>query len=219
MNKEITIVIADDHLICRQGLKQVLETVKEFKVIGEAGNGRALVEMCALLKPAVVITDRLMPGMDGLMAIRQIIKMPYVPALLVMSVMEEEMDAYEALAAGAQGYLQKAAQRNEIKEAIETVLYSNRYYCSIKSEWLLSLIKQYPYPLMPVEQTAFTDREMEVMQLLQEQMTSGEIGEELFISSKTVNGHRNQLLKKTGSKNVIGIVLYAIKNRLIKLSK
>lgn len=216
MKKEIKIVIADDHEIWRKGMIQVLHTIAGLKVLGEAEDGVELLQQCKRWMPDLVFTDIKMPGMDGMQAIQEILQSNIPPAIIAMSMIEDEMAVYDVLASGAKGYLVKNAKRYEIQQAIEAVMETDRYYCVFENQYLATLIKHYTYPQLPADSKQFTLRELEVMEGIVEQLTSEEIGQRLFISPQTVNGHRNNLLKKTGAKNAIGIILYGIKNRLIK---
>lgn len=214
--KEIKIVIADDHEVWRKGMIQVLHSIPGITVVAEAEDGVELLQQCKTWLPDLVITDIKMPGLDGTHAIKSILQTGMPPFIIAMSMIEEEMEIYDILVSGAKGYLVKNAKRYEIKECIEAVISTSRYYCYFENSYLAKLLKDCTYPHLPADSRQFTQREIEVMGGLVNQLTSEEIGEQLFISTQTVNGHRNNLIRKTKSKNIVGVILYGIRNRLIK---
>lgn len=216
MKKQTKIIIADDHEVWRKGMVEVLHSINGLQVVAECGDGLELLKLCSKWHPDLVITDLKMPLMDGSNAIKEMINNEPSPVIIAMSMVEEEMEIYDVLASGAKGYLVKNAKRYEIKSAVEAVMNSDSYYCRFQNMRLATLLKENRYPNLPVHHKQFTEREKEVLEGMSRQLTSEEIAEKLFISPMTVNGHRNNLLKKTGSRNVIGVILYAIKNRLIK---
>lgn len=216
MKQMINIVIADDHLVWRKGIIPLLEDMKGFRVIGEAADGAALLDLCIRLQPQIVITDIKMPGMDGYTAIQQVRQLPMAPAIIAMSALEEEADIYDSMVKGAKGYLGKHALKHEIQETIERVLFSDHYVYPFRNKHFCKVIATHTFPNLPVRNNMFTTRELQVMEKIAEQKTSKEIAEDLFISPKTVIFHRDKLMKKTGSTSAMGILLFGIRNRLIK---
>ncbi|RYF91426.1 MAG: response regulator transcription factor [Chitinophagaceae bacterium] len=211
MRKKITLVIADDHLIARKGLVQVLEAMEQYTIAGEAENGIELLNLCREKNPDVVITDIRMPGMNGFEAIKQIRLLPQPPAILALSVLEE-MEIYELLAAGANAYLDKNARHHEFRETIAAILESKQYYYNFRDAYLKELLASHAYPNLPPATEKFTSRELELMKGLSEGKSISALSKELFITPSTVKYHRNKLYEKTGAKNFIGLLLYIAKN-------
>ncbi|RYF81974.1 MAG: response regulator transcription factor [Chitinophagaceae bacterium] len=212
--KILTVVIADDHEIFLKGLKQTLEEMEGFQVLAVAGNGIELVAQCRLHQPDIVFTDIKMPGLNGPAATRQIMELLPQTIVLALSMYEDDHTIIDILTAGARGFIKKGARSAEIAAAVKQLSSDDRYYCGSGSVALHSLIKKYSYKRLPVNALLCTKREREVIQLLCEGFSTNEIAEKLFITPTTVSGHRSSLLKKTGSKNTPGILLYAFQNGL-----
>jgi len=217
MNNPVNIVLADDHPYFRSGFRETLESFPRFKVKGEASNGMELLGLCNKLQPELVITDLMMPVMDGTSAIAALRKLKYPPVIIALTAVENDADRYATLVGGAKGYLHKAVRRQELQEAIETVIDSDHYYCCFDNEELNGFLKKFNYPNLPKRHSPFTSRELEVWHLLKDEKTSADIGRELFISPQAIKYHRNNLLKKTGAKNTVGLILYGLKHKILKL--
>jgi len=215
----LRVVIADDHEIYRDGLKMVLKKEKWVNVVGEACNGKQLVHLVRKLEPDVIITDIVMPEMDGIEAMKEIMTINPKACAIALSMFNEDTMIVEMLEAGALGYLLKNAEKEEIIEAIKSVFKSQPYYCKTTSARLVSLISKSrfnPYRNHPVLQ--FTDREIALVKLICTEKTSKEISEELFLSSRTIEGYRTRLMQKMGVKSTAGIVVYAIKTGMFKVA-
>lgn len=219
MNETLTIVLADDHPYFRKGFKEALECFPRFNVVGEADNGKELLDLCKTLQPALVFTDLKMPEMDGLTAIKQLRKEKNAPHIIILTSLENDADRYETLIAGAKGFLPKAVRLAELNAAVDVVVNSPYYYCCFDSAILNNLLKQHVYPDLPQQFLQFTTRELEIWEMLKQEKTSVEIGQELFITPEAVKFHRNNLLQKTGSRNSIGLILYGIKHKIIKVKE
>jgi two-component system, NarL family, response regulator NreC len=213
---DIRIVIADDHEIFRDGFKLMLSRQPDIKVVGEAENGKELIELTAQLQPHVIITDVKMPIMDGIEATRYLSQHEPDIGIISLSMFDEEQLIIDMLEAGAKGYLVKNADKNEVIEGIKTVYGGDPFYCkhtSIKLAQMIATSKFNPRKKNNGK-AEFNERETEIVILICKQYTNKEIGEQLFLSPRTVEGYRLKIQEKMDVKNIAGLVIYAIKNRL-----
>jgi DNA-binding NarL/FixJ family response regulator len=218
MYAPIKIVIADDHEIFREGFKLLLKNQQEVQLVGEADNGRELLDIAAQQQPDIVITDIKMPVVDGIEACKAIkMKFPHMQ-VIALSMFNEDNLIVDMLEAGARGYLLKNTNKHELLQAVRAVYEGSTYYCMATSGKLTRMIaesKFNPYRNQPVKK--FTPREMEIIKLMCEQHTNKEIATLLRLSIRTVESHREKIQEKTGARNSIGIVIYAIKNDLYEI--
>lgn len=209
----IKVIIADDHEIFRDGLKLMLQKQPDIQLLAEAEDGKELIEKTEQLKPDVVITDVKMPRMDGASATRYLTEHHPDIGIIALTMFDEEEQIIEMLESGAKGYLLKNADKNEIKEAIQSVYDQTPYYCKHTSHRLAQLVaksKFNPYRQKP--KLEFTDREKEIITYICEGITNKEIAEKIFLSVRTVEGLRMKIMEKMNVKNTAGIIIYAIKN-------
>lgn len=217
MNYDIRLVVADDHEIFLDGLALMLSRQENITLVGQASDGRELLEIVEKENPDVVMTDIKMPRMDGISATRQIIHTNPDARIIALSMFDEEDQIVEMLEAGAKGYLLKNADKLEILEAIASVYEDRTYYCKSTSAKLASMIARSKFnPYKQRERVTFTDREQEIIQLICQQLTAQQIGDKIFLSKRTVEGYRTRILDKMNVRNTAGVVMYALKNNLIK---
>ncbi len=217
MRFNITVVIADDHEIYRDGLALMLSKYPNITLAGQAENGRELLKLVEEFKPDIVMTDIKMPIMDGIEATKKIVRDNPDQKVIALSMFDEENLIVEMLESGAKGYLLKNADKQQILEAIEQVYEDHIFYCRTTTARLAAMIVKSnfnPYKRKPV--VLFSDRETEIIRLICQQCTAQEIGEKLFISKRTVEGHRIKILEKMNVKNAAGVVVYALKHGIIK---
>jgi DNA-binding NarL/FixJ family response regulator len=216
MYMPIKLIIADDHEVYRDGLKTLLARSKEIEVIGEASNGKELVILCKSMNPDIVLTDIMMPVMDGIEATTYLASsMPSV-RVIALSMFNQDNLVLDMLKAGATGYLIKNANKDEILEAIQSVYRNIPYYCKSTSIKLARLIGGSQFGAKSKERISFTDKELSIIKLICQEKTSKEIGDQLFLSSRTVEEYRQRIRDKMEVKSTTGIVIYAIKNDLYK---
>lgn len=216
MNGTIRLVIADDHEIFRDGLSLMLSKQPDMQLAGQAGNGRELISIVNELKPDVVLTDVKMPLMDGIEATRFLLSRNPNLRIIALSMFDEENLIVDMLEAGAKGYLLKNADKQEILEAIHSVYEDRPYYCHHTSSRLASLISKSKFnPYKKKEPLSFTDREVEIIRLICQQLTAQEIADKVFLSKRTVEGHRTRILEKMNVKNTAGVVIFALKHRIV----
>ncbi len=214
----INIVLADDHQILREGLKALLEIEDRFKVIAVGENGKEAVDLVRQHKPDILIIDIAMPILNGIEATRKVREICPETKVIILSMLESSEHIYQALKAGAKGYLLKEAAGKEVKQAIDSVMQGNNYLSDriekhVIDDFLLgSVIKS---EVSPIE--SLSGREREILQLVVEGKTSLEIGEAIFLSPKTVETYRSRLMNKLGMKDIPALVKFAIKNGLTSL--
>ena len=207
---KIKIAIVDDHQLFRSGLRFILENEKDIEVLFEASNGKQFLDYLANLQPDVVLMDISMPEMDGMEATKRALEILPELHVLVLS-MYSDIEYYNTMIdIGVKGFILKDIDNDELAEAIRKVHRGGNYF---SQELLLKLIKNKP----DGEKIELTRREMEVLELICKGHSNQEISEELYISQRTVERHRSSLLFKTDSKNSISLVIYAIKNNLVKI--
>jgi DNA-binding NarL/FixJ family response regulator len=215
--KGIQLLMADDHEIFRDGFKLMLTRYPDIVLAGEAENGRELVELAQKLQPDVIITDIKMPIMDGIEATKKITELFPGIGIIGLSMFDEDDQIVDMLEAGARGYLIKNAGKEQITEAIRTVYQGDPYYCKTTSQKLTSMIARSRFnPYKKAARVEFSEREVEIIDLICRECTNKEISDKLFISVRTVEGHRLKILEKMNVKNTVGLVVYAIKMGLVK---
>ena len=212
---EIKIIIADDHTIIRDGLKLILESKSDLKVIAEAENGFQVVSKAKELQPDVIIMDIAMPNMNGVEATRRIIEENPAIKIIILSMHSTVEDIFRSLQAGAIGYLLKESAGTEIIDAVRAA-FSGRRYLSRKVDDILIDSYIYEHQLKeadsPLER--LSSREREVLQLVAEGKSSSEISELLYLSVKTVETYRSRMMQKLGIKDLPALVKFAIQQRL-----
>ncbi|WP_276090572.1 response regulator transcription factor [Pedobacter sp. JY14-1] len=214
----LRVILAEDHNIVRNGIRMLLEADSGIHISGEATNG---LEVLNLLdqgtKADVILADINMPVMDGIMLLRELNNRTATLPVLFLSMIDNEKYVAQAFSEGASGYLFKNVSADELMFALRHVSAGGRYICSELSLTLLEKLLKDPYPSKNISDTPidFSEREFEILHLIAEGMTNQEISEKLFISKRTVEGHRQSLLEKTGSRNTATLIRFAIMNRLI----
>ncbi len=213
------ILLADDHNVVRQGLKALLESDPHFRLVGEASDGIEAVRMTERLKPDVLITDVMMPGINGLEVTRQVTKSVPQTRVIILSMYTNDAYVLEALKNGASGYVLKDSQAADLIDAVREVAAGRRYLSPPLSERALDLYvkKVEDVPDDPYEM--LTTREREVLQMVAEGRTSTEIADRLFISPRTAEGHRANLMRKLGLQNQTDLIRYALKRGILPLDQ
>jgi len=211
----VTIVVADDHKIVREGLVKLLEARSDFEVIGEASDGEEAVEMVIERQPDVVLMDINMPKLSGIDATRRIGKRGCNSKILVLSMHEGRNYVEEVLRAGASGYVVKNSASQDVHAAIDAVRAGASYLSPAITQQVVDAIAR-PGDLAPSGVSMLTDREREVLQLIAEGLSSKEIAVQLGVSLKTVDSHRSNLMEKLDIHKVSGLVRFAIRSGLVE---
>ena len=214
--KKIQIAIADDYKIYRDGLKVGLSADKNMKVVLEADNGEELLKGLEKNKPDVIIMDLKMPVMDGMEATKEVRKKFPEIKVLVVTMYEDDKFIIHLMENGANGYLLKNADADEIIRSIYAV-YENGYYFNdlVNRALLKKLVMKRDFKPAFNEDVDFTERELEVLKLICEEKTATEIGKEIFLSPRSVEGIRTRLIEKVGVRNTAGLVMFAFKNGIV----
>ncbi len=215
----INLAITDDHKIFRNGLKATLEDCPNFKLLIEASNGKELISQLENYTPNVVLMDIKMPEMDGMQTTAYIRQHYSHIKVLALSMHNEDKYIVDMMKAGASGYLLKNAEPEEIIDAIQTVHSKGFYFNEHLSVTLIKQLVNHNYSPIIIQnsQTDLNDREIDVLRLVCQEYSNQEIAEKVFLSVRTVEGYRARLFEKTGSKNLVGLVIYAIKNGIISV--
>jgi len=207
----ISVAIADDHVIFRKGLRTILNEIQDIKVVAEASNGQELLEILKSNQVDIVLMDIKMPVMDGLEA-TEIITKKFPNIKIVALTMHEEIGYFNRMIeAGAIGFLLKKTNKDELELAIKTVMDNENYF----SQEFIASINKHTLP-KKVSNILLSEREQEVLDFICKGHSNVEIAKFLGISQRTVDAHRARLFEKTGAKNAPNLVLFAVKNGLIK---
>lgn len=213
--KPITIVIADDYKIYRDGLKLCLSADNNLQILFEADNGEELMEALKTQQPEIIIMDLNMPLMDGMEATKQIRKKYEQIKILVITMYDSDKFIINLMENGAHGYLLKNAEPKEIIKAIYA-LHENGYYFNdlVNKALLKKLVMKNNLKPSFNHNIELTEREQEVLKMICEEKTAVEIGKEIFLSPRSVEGIRTRLIEKVGVRNTAGLVMFAVKNGL-----
>jgi len=212
--KKIQIIIADDHQLFRNGLKILLSSFPEFEVAGEASNGEDFLKLIKTTPADIALMDINMPEMDGIEATRRGLKICPSISIIALSMYGEEEYYYKMVDSGAKGFLLKDSDIAEVREAILTVIKGGSYF---SQELLYHVIQKIKHRELESKSANLSKREKEVLHKICEGLSNQQIADTLFISKRTVDKHRANLLGKTNSKNTASLILFAIKNKLIEI--
>jgi len=218
--KQITVLLAEDHTIVREGFRKMLELEKDIQVIGEAQNGRQAVALAKKLRPAVVLMDIAMPLLNGLESTRQVLKAVPTTKVLILSAHNDDAYVKSATESGAVGFLLKQNSSHVVCEAIREVQKGNTYFGPAVAKRLHQLEGKSPDRTgrLQSRNARLSSREMEVLQLIAEGKANKETAAELGISIKTVEKHREKVMSKLNIHDTAGLTRYAISSGIIESS-
>jgi DNA-binding NarL/FixJ family response regulator len=212
-----TIVLADDHLVVRKGMKSLLEAEADFELVGEAGDGLEAVQMVERLKPDVLVLDMMMPGLNGIEVTRQVCRRSPHTQIIILSMHGDDEYVLEALRNGANGYVLKDAGASELVLAVRAVSGGERFLSPVLAERAIdAYVRQTDETTLDRYET-LTDREREVLHLAAEGLTNVEMAARLSLSPRTVENHRANMMRKLGVNNQTEMVRYAIKKGIVSL--
>ncbi len=213
---KIKIAIADDYKIYRDGLKVGLSADSNMDIIGEADNGEDLMKALETISPDVIIMDLKMPLMDGMEATKQVRKKYPAIKVLVVTMYEDDKFIIHLMENGANGYLLKNAEPDEIIKSIYAVHENGYYFNDVVNKALLKklVLKNNLKPSFN-QNIDLTEREQEVLKMICEEKTAIEIAKEIFLSPRSVEGIRQRLIEKIGVRNTAGLVMFAVKNGIV----
>jgi len=219
-NKIITVLLVDDHKIIRDGIKSLLEGVENIKIIGEASNGVEAIEFFKKQPADMVFMDIRMPEMSGIETTQYLTQTYPNVKVLALTMHDEEAFIYKMLNAGASGYLLKNVGKEEFVTAIQKVYKGENYFSldlatKMITNMVLTKSSDTSNEVIENEELQLTKREIEVIKLIAEGLTSQEIADKLFISPRTVDTHRRNLLQKLNVKNTAELIKFAIKHHIV----
>ncbi len=212
--EKIEILLVDDHNMVREGLKSIFENDESFHVKAEAINGVEALNTLKETKVDIVLTDISMPQMDGVELTKAIKKNDPGQKVIALTMLGESQHIKQMLKAGVSGYLLKNCGSTELKKAITRVMDGETYYSPEVSQIIMNDLSGKKQASRMATEIELSERELEVLHLIIKENTNQEIADKLFISPRTVDAHKRNLLDKTGSKNIAGLVLYAVEKRL-----
>ncbi len=211
------IFLVDDHPIFLRGLSLMLNEISDFKVIGEAGNGIEFLNAIKTVKPDVVLMDIKMPELNGIETTKKALQLYPDLKVIALTMFGEPKYLNLMAIAGALGFLQKSITRDELEKAVRLVSGGQAYFSkevfadlSASGSTAGSIALSQPYDRL-------TERETDVLKYIVMGLSAQEIAERMFLSPRTVEGHRSNLISKTGTRNVVDLVIFAIRNKLVEI--
>lgn len=222
MNENVTepikVIIADDHVLYRAGVKTALSAKKDVKVIGEADNGMHLLNMLKMIPVDVILLDIQMPIMDGIATLPEIKKLYPNIKIIMLTMMDDHSMITKLMEIGANSYLTKTSDSEIIYEAIKTCFEQEYYFNSLTNKALLTNLKQrndIPPHRMMQQEANLNDKETLILKLMCEEKSTKEIADIVDLSPRTVEAIRDKLKVKTGAKSTAGLIMYAVKNNIL----
>jgi DNA-binding NarL/FixJ family response regulator len=213
-SKPIRITLVDDHTLFRDGLRRLLTAGGRFEVVGEASSGEEFLALWPTLGTDVVFMDIDMPGMNGIEASERVLAIDPEAKIIALSMHGEQEYYFAMVEVGAKGFLLKNSGFDEVATAVEVVAGGGTYF---SQELLSSLVTALRHSNEVPHGEPLSEREAEILPLICEGYSNQQIGDLLFISKRTVDKHRANILDKTGCKNTASLVVYAVKNNLIEI--
>ena len=210
----IKLIITDDHVMFRESISRMLTMRKVAEVVAEAGSGNELLSLLDSQKPDLVLMDISMPGMDGIEATRKAIEKQPGLKVLTLSSFGDEQYYYNMVEAGAKGFVLKNTSLSELEKAITEIANGGSWF---SSELLQKVILNMSAKSKKDATTDFSDRELEILKLVCENLSNEQIAEKISLSYDTVKWHRANILSKTGCKNAVGLLLFSLKNKIIEI--
>lgn len=214
-NLPVSILLADDHRIVQDGIRLLLKGAADMQVVAAVSDGKAALDFLKSNTVDLLLTDVSMPDMNGIELTRAVKEKHPDTRVLILSMHSDAGTVSEAVQAEADGYLLKNTGREELLKALRKVMDGGTYYSADLIPVLMNGIKSETTRAKNIR--TLTDREIEILRLVCEELTTQEIADQLFISPKTVETHRKNILRKTGVRSVIGLMKYALVNRLVDI--
>lgn len=209
--------LVDDHKIFREGLRNIIEFEEVGKIVGEAANGQEFLDKVDEAQPDLVLMDISMPVLNGIETTKLALKKNEHLKIIALSMHGDEEYYYKMIEAGVKGFLLKDSGIKEIERALHTVYEGDSYFSNELLRRIITNINSPDSKKEASNSSSLSKREIEILKEVCNGSTNDEIAEKLFISVQTVKGHRSNLLSKTNCRNSASLVMYAIKNKLVKL--
>ena len=211
----IKVLLAEDHNIVRNGIRMLLETDQEIHIVAEATNGKDVLKYIAQGEAIdIVLADINMPEMDGITLIQELRSLSSTTKVVILSMHDKEKYVMQAFSKGAAGYLLKSVSAEELIFGIKHIYSGSRYLCAELAMKMLDKLSSVQFTTGELS-SEFSSRELEVLKLIAEGLTSSEMSDKLFISKRTIEGHRQSLIDKTGSKNTAALIRFAVINGIV----
>lgn len=214
----INVIIADDHVLYRAGVKTALSSKKDIKIIAEADNGSHLLALLKAIQPHVILLDIQMPIMDGITVLPEIKKLYPDIKIIMLTMMDDNSMITRLMELGANSYLTKTSDSEIIYEAIKTCHEQEYYFNALTNKALLTNLRQKNTPLphkLMQEDARLSEKELTVLKLMCQEKSTREIAEAVDLSPRTVEAIRDKLKTKTGAKSTAGLIMFAVKNKLL----
>lgn len=216
----IKVMIVDDHVLYRAGVRTTLSSKKDVQVIGEADNGLHLLNMLkGGMDPDVILLDIQMPVMDGIATLPEVKKLFPQIKIIMLTLLDDQTVVTKLMELGANSYLVKTSDAEIIYEAIRTCYRQEFYFNTLTNKALLNNLRQKnttPSFKVPQEDTTLSDKEITILRLMCEEKSTREIAEAVDLSPRTIESIRDKLKAKTGTKSTAGLIMFAVKNKLLK---
>lgn len=216
--KMINVIIADDHVLYRAGVRTALSPKKDIKIVGEADNGSHLLDLLKNIQPDVILLDIQMPVMDGIATLAEVKKLWPEIKIIMLTMMDDHSMITKLMELGANSYLTKNSDSEIIYEAIKTCYEQEFYFNTLTNKALLTNLRQ-KHQALPQKLTGddakLSDKEITVLKLMCEEKSTREIAEVVELSPRTVEAIRDKLKTKTGAKSTAGLIMYAVTHKLL----
>lgn len=213
------VILAEDHNIVRNGIRMLLEADKEITITGEAVNGQEVLDMISKgIKADIILADINMPELDGIALIKKLKQVSPEIKVVILSMLDNDKYVSQAFSEGASGYLLKNISANELLFCLKHVQIGGKYLCA---ELSIRLLDKLIYNVgssanINNPQIDFSSREIEILHLIAEGLTNNEMSDKLFISKRTIEGHRQSLIEKTGSRNTAALIRFAVLSGIVQ---
>ncbi|MDQ2863192.1 MAG: response regulator transcription factor [Bacteroidota bacterium] len=214
----IKVIIADDHVLYRAGVKTALSSKKDVKIIAEADNGAHLLNLLKGIQPDVILLDIQMPIMDGIATLPEIKRLYPKIKIIMLTMMDDQSMITRLMELGANSYLTKTSDSEIIYEAIKTCYEQEFFFNALTNKALLNNLKQrLPHSIkLQQEDATLSEKEITVLRLMCEEKSTREIAEAVELSPRTIEAIRDKLKTKTGAKSTAGLIMFAVKNKLLE---
>jgi DNA-binding NarL/FixJ family response regulator len=220
MMEKIKIILVDDHQLVRDGIRALLTGIEDIEIIGEASDGKELFERLELIRPDILVMDISLPGESGIEITKKICQQYPEIKVMILSMYNSEDFIFNSLKAGAKGYLAKNTSRNELLEAIFAIHSGEEFFGeAIGKVMMKGYVKRATDDDKPTEKTIglLTAREIEILKFYVEGLINKEISDKLDISIRTVETHKNHIMRKLGLRSTVEMVKFAIKNKIAEI--
>lgn len=219
MEKTHKILIVDDHKLFREGLSFVISQMDGCEVVGEASNGKEFLDLLDRLEADIVLMDISMPGIDGIDATTRALEKKPALKIIALTMFCDEEYYYKMIQAGVSGYILKESGKDELANAINTVISGENYFSQkLLRNIIINLNKARSFKgTQSKQEVKLTPREAEILKLICQGLSNAEISEKISLSLRTVEGHKSNLISKTGVRNSVSLVMYALKNNLVDI--